>query len=82
MSGPEGNITLTNVTAGNANNTGNGNRGADLDNTAGNSSVGVTVTNSIFNDNNSDGLYIRSDGTITLTNVTTGSAVVNTGKWR
>jgi len=60
-----GNVFLTNVDA-----SGTADIGADIDNTAGNSSVGVTVTGSVFNQNNSDGLYVRSDGLITLVEVT------------
>ncbi|CAG0962154.1 hypothetical protein ANAEL_00691 [Anaerolineales bacterium] len=69
VSNHSGNVTLINVEA-----NGTDNRGASIDNTAGNSSVGVAVTDSVFNDNNSDGLYIRSDGAIALTNVTAGNA--------
>jgi hypothetical protein len=64
-----GNITLNNVTA---NLTVNPTlsplpRGARLDNTSG--SGNVTVTNSTFNQNTNEGLFVQSNGVITLVNV-------------
>ncbi len=60
-----GNITLDNVTA---ELTTNNNHGARLNNTSGSGSS-VTVTNSIFNQNTNAGLFVQSNGVITLVNV-------------
>ena len=54
-----GNVFLTNVDA-----SGTANVGASVNNTSGTGNV--TVTGSTFNDNNSDGLNVRSRGVITV----------------
>jgi hypothetical protein len=62
----------------------NTNLGVDIDNTYSSTTVApVTITNSLFSGNDSDGLYISSDGTVTLTgaeaqdNLGTGAIVYN-----
>ncbi len=61
-----GNVSLLNVTA-----TNNGDEGVQIDNTASSASATVQVlgTNT-FTGNSGDGLNIRSDGNITLNNIT------------
>ena len=65
----QGNITLNKVEVNGADNTNPGNYadGAVLDNTSG--TGGVTVTNSLFTENQHDGLDISSKGAITLNTV-------------
>jgi Right handed beta helix region len=58
-----GNVYLTNVDA-----SGTASNGADIDNTSG--SGNVTVNGGTFDQNNTDGLHVRSDGVITLVEVT------------
>ena len=61
-----GNVTLLNVIA-----TGNGDEGVQISNTASSTAATVQVLGTnVFTGNNGDGLYIRSDGDITLNNIT------------
>ncbi len=70
----DGLITINNI---NANI--NGARGISLNNTSG-TTTGVTLTGiNIFNENNGDGLYIRSNGLLTLANLTANGSVTGYG---
>jgi hypothetical protein len=67
----KGAITLNSVEA--SGNFNAGAYGADLNNTSSTSSVGVTVTNSVFSDNYTTGLLIYTKSNIVLTNVASQS---------
>lgn len=61
-----GNVTLLNIIA-----TGNKDEGVEINNTYSNASATVQVLGTnVFTGNLGDGLYIRSDGNITLNNIT------------
>ncbi|CAG0962132.1 Alpha-agarase [Anaerolineales bacterium] len=68
-----GNVTLLNVTA-----TDNGDEGVQIDNRASSSSSTVQVLGTnVFTGNSGDGLYILSDGNITLNNITANNNLDN-----
>jgi len=64
-----GEVKLDNVTSSNNGDWNDSGHGATIDNTSGGADKKVTVLNSIFNNNEGDGLRIFSDGWIYLNNV-------------
>ena len=71
------NITLNRVHV--HTNSGAGNRGASLDDTVSSGTGDVNITSSEFAANNSDNLSVKSNGTITLTNVLAFGSVNGSG---
>ena len=71
----DGNITLNNITAEN-----DTSDGVNIENHTSNTQgfVSITGTNS-FSGNNSDGLYVKSDGYIALNNVTANNSSNDSG---